>query len=134
MQIFCSTEFTNSLKTLTKSKYSNTYGTLKKEIAEFFRQHDTFEKVFTKSYMLRENLHVRINKIRLDNPCQNSGGSGGYRLITLCDRRTSSVCLLYVYPKTGPHGISDTSTEFLIKIAKKYGEDKKANKLTEYTP
>jgi mRNA-degrading endonuclease RelE of RelBE toxin-antitoxin system len=134
MQIFCSTEFSKAVKNLTKSKYSNTYGTLKKEISDFFKQHDTFEKVFNKSYMLRENQSVRINKIRLDNPCQNSGGSGGYRLITLCDKRTSNVALLYVYPKTGAHGMNDTSTDFLIKIAKRYAEDKNANKLTEYTP
>jgi len=134
MQIFCSTEFTKSLNLLTKAKFSNTYGTLKAEISEFFRQNDTFEKVFSKNYLLRENISVRINKVRIENPCQNSGKSGGYRLITLCDKRTSNIVLLYIYPKTGPHGKNDTPTEFLIKIAKKYSEDKKSGKLTEYTP
>jgi hypothetical protein len=134
MQIFCSTDFTKSLTLLTKPKFATTYGTLKTEIAEFFKQYDTFEKVWNKSYMLRENKFIRINKVRLENPLQNSGKSGGYRLITLCDKRTEDVGLIYVYPKTGPHGMENTTTDFLIKIVKSYHNDKTVGKLTIYDP
>jgi hypothetical protein len=132
MQIFCSTEFAKSLNLLTKQKFSTTYGTVKAEISAFFKQYDTFDKVLNKSYMLRENKFIRINKVRLENPLQNSGKFGGYRLIILCDKRNDDVGLIYVYPKTGPHGKDSTTTEFLIKIVKKYSEDKKAGKLIKY--
>lgn len=134
MQIFCSTEFVNNLNKLTKPKFKYIYGTLPDEVSNFFKEHDTFEKVWNKSYMLTENKFVRINKVRLGNDLQNSGTSGGYRLIVICDNRTEEVGLIYVYPKVGPHGVDSTSKEFLVKIVKGYTNDKKNNHLRPYSP
>jgi hypothetical protein len=132
MQIYCTTEFVNNLNKLTKPKFINTYGTLKTEISDFFKQYDTFEKIWNKSYMLRESKFVRINKVRLENNLKNGGKSGGFRLITLCDNRSKDVVLVYVYPKTGPHGVDSTSNDLLVKIVKGYKKDRDNGKLIPY--
>jgi hypothetical protein len=82
--------------------------------------------------MLFEHGDVRVNKIRLENKLQNSGKSGGYRLIVICDKRSESICLLYVYPKIGPHGIENTNLEFTKKLVKNYAQYKKENKNLEF--
>jgi hypothetical protein len=103
MKIYQTPDFTRQLKILTKPKYTGIYGTLKKEIDNFFRQYDTIEKVWEKNYMLFERPdNIRINKVRLENELQNSGKSGGFRVIIICDKRDNSVGLLWVYPKTAP--------------------------------
>jgi len=102
MQVYCSDEFLTALNKLTKPKFTKVYGSLTAEIAQFFKDHDTFDKVCNKSYVIRETQFIRVNKIRLENPLQNSGTSGGFRLIVICDNRTQHIGLIYVYPKTGP--------------------------------
>src|SRR5690349_21098211 len=102
MNIETSPDFRKALKDISKKKHIGVYGTVKQEIKEFFKEYSTFDSVWYKTFMLFENDIVRVNKIRLENEKQNSGKSGGYRILVLCDRRTQSVGLLYIYPKIGP--------------------------------
>lgn len=132
MQILCSSEFIQNLNLLTKPKYSGTYGTLKTEIDTFFKEHDTFDKVLSENFMLRDAKFVRLNKIRLDNPLQNSGKSGGFRMIIICDRRTNDVGLICVYPKRGQHGMENTPDDLLKKWVKAYTNDKASGRLKNY--
>jgi len=134
MQVYCSDEFLTALNKLTKPKFTNVYGSLTAEIAQFFKDYDTFDKVWNKSYVIRETQFIRINKVRLENPLQNSGTSGGFRLIVICDNRTQHIGLIYVYPKTGPHGTPNTPKDFLVKITKGYHQAKAAGKLKLYQP
>ncbi len=84
--------------------------------------------------MLFENAFIRINKIRLENELQNAGKSGGYRMIIICDKRTETVGLLYLYPKTGPLRMETTNLEFTKNLVKNYSEAKKARLLEKYSP
>jgi len=132
MEIFQTPDFAALLKTLTKPKYSNLYGTVNQEIAAFFSHYSSFEQVWQKSYMLYENAFIRINKIRLENEQQNSGKSGGFRMIIICDKRTKQICLLYIYPKVGPLGMDSTNLEFTKKLVKNYSEAKASGLLKPY--
>jgi hypothetical protein len=132
MEIFVTPDFTKLLKTLAKPKYSRFYGTAKQAIDEFFSDYSTFDKVWQKSYMLYENAYVRINKIRLENELQNSGKSGGYRMIVICDKRAETVALLYLYPKVGPLRMETTNLEFAKNLVKSYSETKAAGRLEKY--
>jgi mRNA-degrading endonuclease RelE of RelBE toxin-antitoxin system len=133
MEIFQTPDFAKLLKTLAKPKYSNLYGTVKQEIQDFFSHYSSFDQVWQKSYMLYENAFIRINKIRLENELQNSGKSGGFRLIVICDKRTQTVCLLYLYPKVGPLGMESTNLEFAKKMVINYSEVKGLGLLKPYT-
>lgn len=132
MQIYQSPDFTSALKDLTKPKYANTYGTVKKEIDNFFAEYATFNQVWTKNYMLYENSFVKINKVRLENEAQNSGKSGGFRLIILCDSRTREIGLLYIYPKVGPKGKVSVNLNFSKMLVKNYLAAKKSGLLKKY--
>jgi mRNA-degrading endonuclease RelE of RelBE toxin-antitoxin system len=132
MTIHQSPTFLECIKKLTKPKYAGVYGSLITEINNFFKEYDTFEKVWQKSYLLFENSNIRVNKIRLENKLQNSGKSGGYRMIAICDRRSESVCLLFVYPKIGPHGMESTNLDFSKKLVKSYAQFKKDDKNIEF--
>jgi hypothetical protein len=134
MEIFQTPDFAGLIKTLTKPKYSNLYGTVKQEIADFFSHYSSFDQVWQKSYMLYENAFVRINKIRLENESQNSGKSGGFRMIVICDKRTKTVCLLYIYPKVGPLGMESTNLDFTKKLVKNYSESKASGLLKSFPP
>ena len=133
MEIYQTPDFTRQLKILTKPKYLGIYGTLKKEIDNFFKQYDTIEKVWEKNYMLFERPdNIRINKVRLENELQNSGKSGGFRVIIVCDKRDNSVGLLWVYPKTGPHGSESTNLDLTKKLVKNYSRVKKEGLLEKF--
>jgi hypothetical protein len=134
MLIFQTPDFTKLLKSLTKSKYSYIYGTIIKEIDEFFHQYASFDKVWQKNYMLYENAYIRINKVRLENELQHSGKSGGFRMIIICDKRTETVGLLYVYPKAGPLRMDTTNLDFAKNLVKNYSSVKSAGLLEKYTP
>ncbi len=133
MQIHQTPDFTKQLKNLTKPKYSGIYGTLKKEIDKFFKQYNTIEKVWDKNYMLFERMDtIRINKVRLENELQNSGKSGGFRIIIICDKRDNSIGLLWVYPKTGPYGSESTNLDLTKKLVKNYAKIKKEGLLEKF--
>ena len=132
MTVLQTPDFRLSFKTLTKPKYSGIYGSLHKEICDFFDEYKEFNDVWNKSYMLFEHKEVRINKIRLENQLQNSGKSGGFRIIMMCDKRSSTVTLLYVYPKTGPHGLQSLNLDFQKKLVKAYSKAKADGTLIEY--
>ena len=134
MEIFATPDFSKRLKTLTKSKYSNVYGTIEKEIGDFFSEYNTFDQVWQKNYMLYENAYVRINKVRLENELQHSGKSGGFRMIILCDNRTKTIGLLYVYPKTGPLKMETTNLDFTKQLVKNYAEVRSKGLLEKYLP
>jgi mRNA-degrading endonuclease RelE of RelBE toxin-antitoxin system len=133
MEIYQTSDFAKQLKILSKPKHSGIYGTLKKEIDNFFKQYDTIEKVWEKNYMLFERPdNIRINKVRLENELQNSGKSGGFRIIIICDKRNNSVGLLWVYPKTGPHGSESTNLDLTKKLVKNYSRTKKEGVLEKF--
>ena len=129
MNIVSSPDFRSSLKDLTKSKYLGIYGTVEREAKLFFSEYRDFDQVWQKNYMLFENGDVRVNKVRLENPLQNSGKSGGYRMIILCDRRTKTIALLYIFPKTGPYGMSNINLEFSKKLVRNYSKAKSTKSL-----
>jgi mRNA-degrading endonuclease RelE of RelBE toxin-antitoxin system len=133
MEIQQTPDFAKQLKTLTKPKYAGIYGSLKKEITAFFKQYNSIEKVWDKNYMLFERPdNIRINKIRLENELQNSGKSGGFRIIIICDKRDNSVGLLWVYPKIGPHGSESTNLDLTKKLVKNYAKLKKSGLLEKF--
>ncbi len=132
MQIYQSSDFISALKDLTKPKYANIYGKVKKEIDTFFAEYPSFNQVWGKNYMLYENRFVRINKVRLENEAQNSVKSGGFRLIILCDNRAHEIGLLYIYPKVGPKGKVSINLEFSKKLVKTYATAKKSGLLKKF--
>jgi mRNA-degrading endonuclease RelE of RelBE toxin-antitoxin system len=133
MEIFTTPEFNKLLKTLTKPKYSKIYGTIKKEIDGFFSDYSSFDQVWQKNYMLYENAYIRINKVRLENELQHSGKSGSFRMIIICDKRTGTIGLLYLYPKTGPLRMESTNLDFAKNLVKNYSEVKAAGLLEKYS-
>jgi len=132
MEIFKTPNFTKILKTLSKTKYCNTYGGINKEIYNFFIDYSSFDQVWQKSYMLFENAFIRINKVRLINEFQQSGKSGGFRMIIICDKRTEVIGLLYLYPKTGPLRMDTTNLDFAKQLVKNYSKVKTAGLLEKY--
>jgi hypothetical protein len=134
MDIFTTPGFNALIETLSKPKYSKIYGTIKREIDGFFHQYASFDQVWHKNYMLYENAHIRINKVRLENELQHSGKSGGFRMIIICDRRTETVGLLYLYPKTGPLRMENTNLEFTKNLVKNYSIVKAEGLLERYKP
>lgn len=132
MDILQSPEFIRAIKILNKPKLKNTYGSIRNELNDFFSQYFTFEAVWNKHYCLSEEGHIRINKIRLDNTKQNSGKSGGYRLIVICNKVEETVILLYIYPKTGSHGSVSIEKSSLRKLIKKCLLDKENGLLTPF--
>lgn len=84
--------------------------------------------------MLFENGDVRINKVRLENPLQNSGKSGGFRMIILFDKRTQTIAPLYIFPKTGPYGMTNINLPFSKKLVKNYAKAKTEKALEEFLP
>jgi len=132
MNIETSPDYRKALKEISKKKYSGVYGTVTQEIKNFFKEYSSFESIWHKTFMLFENDIVRVNKIRLENEMQNSGKSGGYRIIVLCDRRTQTVGLLYIYPKVGPLGqldIPKDKSKDLVRNYKKAKLDKAVESL-----
>lgn len=132
MQVVVTPDFQLSLKVLTKAKYSGVYGSVKEQINIFLKEYSTLAQIWDKNYMLFENETVRINKVRLENPSQNSGRSGGFRLIIICDKKTDTVGLLYVYPKTGPYGQSKLELDFQKKLVKNFSKLNKEGILLKY--
>lgn len=132
MKIFQSPDFAREFNKLMRPKYVGIYGTLQKEIAQFFLENNDFEKVWVQNYPLAEHANIRINKVRLENSSQNTGKSGGFRLLIICDKKDRSVGLLFVFPKTGPHGKNNIDLNFQKSLVKNYKAAKDAHELLDF--
>lgn len=126
MKIYASKTYLNEFNKLAKKK-KGPYCTIEKDVKDWFKEHNTFEKIWKSNYPLRESGPIRINKVRISNSQFKKGSSSGFRLITFCNESTKTVGLLYIFPKTGPSGMDNINDEFEKKLIKSYLEECKAN-------
>jgi mRNA-degrading endonuclease RelE of RelBE toxin-antitoxin system len=109
-------------------KKKTSYNSINQDLHEFFNEHK-FDEIWQMRFFLRGNGGVRLLKLRLKNNKQKRGASGGYRLIVRCQQNTKEICLLYIYPKTGPLRQENIEDTFEIKLLKKYNEQRKQGTL-----
>lgn len=132
MKVYKTPSFVACIEKITKKKYSRIYGTLPYEIDQFFKEYTTFEAIWHKNQMIIEHAHIRLNKIRLENPLQNTGKSGGYRIMVLCDKRDESINLLYVYPKVGPLEIKSLLDTYSKQLVRDFLKSRDSGELVEH--
>jgi hypothetical protein len=107
VNLFCIEEFKDEFEKLKKKK---NYKTLEAEIIEYFFDKKTED--IRSGANLNHDLKTPFIKKKLE-------GSGGYRVYYLLVIHKNDAFLMYIYPKTGPLGISDTSLNFKKELLKK---------------
>jgi mRNA-degrading endonuclease RelE of RelBE toxin-antitoxin system len=118
LKIFASSAYLAEIERFKKKKKS-LYSKVEEDLHKWFEDHFTFESIFESNYFLRDVGLVRLIKIRFPNSNTNKGASSGYRLILLCNKKTQSVGLIYIFPKTGKFGktnIDDQQEKKLLDI------------------
>jgi hypothetical protein len=105
MNLYCIEEFKIEFEKLKKKRQ---YKDLEEEIIDYFIDKET-EDLMSGSNISNDPIIPFIKK-RL---------SGRYRIYYLLVIKDGNVFLMYVYPKTGPYRIVDTSTAFKKELLKK---------------
>ena len=81
------------------------YSSCKIDLCGLFKG-KTFQEIWEMNTRLSERGDVRVLKIRFANSDENISASGAFRVIALCNKKTETVSLLAVYPKTGKLGMA----------------------------
>ena len=115
-------------RAIQKLRKKKAYSSIDDDLQEFFDNHE-FDEIWEMRFFLRGNGGVRLLKLRIKNRNQTRGTSAGYRLIARCQSDNKEVCLLYVYPKIGPHAQINIDDNFEVKLLKKYKEQLLDNSL-----
>lgn len=125
MKIFAAKDFLTEYAKLAKKK-KGPYGNIEKDIEGWFRSHYTFELIWASNYSLRDSGHCRIIKVRIINSKAGKGSSAGFRLLVLCNQKTQSVGLMYLFPKTGNAGRDNIDENQEKKYISRFLEEHKS--------
>lgn len=117
MQIYCTEQFLEEYKKLTAKKQ---YATLQADLIGYF---------FNKSLdELRTGTNLN-NSMETPYLKKRIKGSGGFRFYFLLIVKNKKLYLMFVHPKTGPHGASNITDESKALIYKNVLRDIKENNL-----
>lgn len=127
---FCTTTtFRKDLESLcSRPKFG--YSSCKKDISSEFKRAKTFQEIWNKPTSILDKGNIRIIKSRIPNSGQNTGKSGGFRIIFLANKKTNEVCLLHIYPKTGKYGKENILDKELERLLTEYFNEK-TNKILQ---
>lgn len=119
--IFATSSFLNSFNDL--NRYPNLYGSIGSDIYNLFKG-KTIDDIFEFKTAIDSKLpNYRIVKCRIANSGANMAENGGFRLIFNVIKNKNTVCLLFVYPKTGKKRIENTNIEFSKTLTKTFADE-----------
>ncbi|MEM8529162.1 MAG: hypothetical protein AAGG68_31310 [Bacteroidota bacterium] len=116
--------FLETIAALEKKKKNN-YFQVRMDICKEYIGIEEIDQVLQKGTVIRavndEDQKILI-KSRVSNSAMSEGKSGGFRLISVVNRRTSTTTFLTVYPKKGKMAKSDLSLSEYTNLLKELVE------------
>ncbi|MEM1325763.1 MAG: hypothetical protein AAGI23_07415 [Bacteroidota bacterium] len=114
--------FLEAIAALEKKKKNN-YFRVRADICKEYIGVEAIDQMIQKGTTIRvvndEDQRILI-KSRVPNSAMSEGKSGGFRVISIVNRQTSTTTFLTVYPKKGKMGKSDLSLSEYTDLLKQF--------------
>lgn len=129
LSLSCTSVFKKQLDHLQKKHHQ--YGSICADIYAFLSNQNKSTIFEQQEFIDNKPPHYRVIKLRLGISCFNKSEREGFRLYynVLNKDDKTSVCLLYIYPKTGSYGINNINKQFIKDQTALFASEKKDNKL-----
>lgn len=115
MKVYCTPTFIANISSLEKNK---SYQSIFSDVCVYFQDKNIQELHITKDILRTSPGITSLNKYRIPNESMGIGKRGSFRCLCMCNVKTDSVYIDYIYPKSGSEG-SDNLTKDGIKTLSK---------------
>ena len=122
MNFYISTSFRNSISKLTR-KSKDGYESVVSDICDALKSMDVSILRDTND-RIRQEQYFRIIKLRVKNSHQNLPKNDAFRLIYWVSTKTDNLVLLTVYPKRGPLGINNLTSDEFVRLLEEMLKEK----------
>lgn len=134
MKVFTTSAFWESFKKLEKRKKE--YNP-RKDLCKHFGSYESCEEMIKQTACISVatvDSPSETRKMRVKNSVNQQGKSAGYRVILEYIESNEAVCLLYIYPKTGKHGIDNYTPAQYNDFFGRFLDESESGELVKVNP